>query len=292
MTSNADSFRVPVDPTNPGQFLACGGLLCLAEALRPGATGHFAEDGFQVSGLASFWHRLADLRFRCLGPNPDVAIPDDAMERAQRRSKRAEPKSEAKKAAQQKIRDLQNAALSVELDGQPLMSLDWWLEPGMQEIGFKTWAGGQVAQPHLEQMAAATAIKNEQEAWAPLPPTKKSGKPFYFDSRVSRLTSLDLGFSAEKFGSSFSPAVELLAMIGLQRFRPVTLERREWYGYATWPQPLTLMLAALAASTLAPELRSDCFRFPLVRRTGGKYKAFGPAESASFESTPPEITDA
>ena len=36
------SFALTVDPTNPGQFIACCGLLELAGRLRPGAEGWFA----------------------------------------------------------------------------------------------------------------------------------------------------------------------------------------------------------------------------------------------------------
>jgi CRISPR-associated protein Csx14 len=39
------SIRVNVDPTNPGQFFACCGLLELADRLWPGAEGWFADDG-------------------------------------------------------------------------------------------------------------------------------------------------------------------------------------------------------------------------------------------------------
>src|SRR5262245_36342044 len=39
------SISVNVDPTNPGQFFACCGLLELADRLWPGAEGWFASDG-------------------------------------------------------------------------------------------------------------------------------------------------------------------------------------------------------------------------------------------------------
>ena len=38
------SFSVNVDPTNPGQFFACCGLLELADRLWPGAEGCFAKE--------------------------------------------------------------------------------------------------------------------------------------------------------------------------------------------------------------------------------------------------------
>ena len=50
MTNPEPSIRVKVDPTNPGQFFACCGLLELADRLWPGAEGWFGvgEQVWQV----------------------------------------------------------------------------------------------------------------------------------------------------------------------------------------------------------------------------------------------------
>ena len=45
MSDPTPSIMVAVDPTNPGQFFACCGLLELADRLWPGAEGWFAVDG-------------------------------------------------------------------------------------------------------------------------------------------------------------------------------------------------------------------------------------------------------
>ena len=42
-------IRVNVDPTNPGQFFACCGLLELADRLWPGAEGWFEKGEFCVT---------------------------------------------------------------------------------------------------------------------------------------------------------------------------------------------------------------------------------------------------
>ncbi len=39
MSSENPSIRVNIDPTNPGQFFACCGLLELADRLWPGSEG-------------------------------------------------------------------------------------------------------------------------------------------------------------------------------------------------------------------------------------------------------------
>ena len=79
-------------------------------------------------------------------------------------------------------------------------------------------------------------------------------------------------------------------MIGLQIFRPIAAGtgRRGGYGYATWADPLPLPLAALAATGLAPTLADAGYQFPLVSRTGDKYKAFGLAERTSPDLNPKE----
>lgn len=43
------SIRINVDPTNPGQFFACCGLLELADRLWPGAEGWFEKGEFCVA---------------------------------------------------------------------------------------------------------------------------------------------------------------------------------------------------------------------------------------------------
>src|SRR5271168_908987 len=45
MSDPTPSITVAVDPTNPGQFFACCGLLELADRLWPGAEGLFGEGG-------------------------------------------------------------------------------------------------------------------------------------------------------------------------------------------------------------------------------------------------------
>src|SRR5216683_7363249 len=48
MAEPTPTIRVQVDPTNPGQFFACCGLLELAERLWPGAEGWFEGRQFCI----------------------------------------------------------------------------------------------------------------------------------------------------------------------------------------------------------------------------------------------------
>src|SRR5260221_583769 len=49
MNNPEPSIRVIVDPTNPGQFFACCGLLELANRLWPGAEGWFEGREFSIA---------------------------------------------------------------------------------------------------------------------------------------------------------------------------------------------------------------------------------------------------
>jgi hypothetical protein len=48
MNAVQPAIRIAVDPTNPGQFFACCGLLELADRLWPGAEGCFTVEDFCV----------------------------------------------------------------------------------------------------------------------------------------------------------------------------------------------------------------------------------------------------
>ena len=87
--------------------------------------------------------------------------------------------------------------------------------------------------------------------------------------------ALDLGFSpnAQGIPVATSPAMELLAAVGLQRFRPAMSSDRRSFTYATWSIPLASPIAACAASGagVAPILSRFCGH--VVNR--GQYAALG-----------------
>ncbi len=59
MTDPKPTIRVNVDPTNPGQFFACCGLLELADRLWPGAEGWFEKGEFRLRPVDDEAHPLA-----------------------------------------------------------------------------------------------------------------------------------------------------------------------------------------------------------------------------------------
>ena len=101
----------------------------------------------------------------------------------------------------------------------------------------------------------------------------KTLSPFYFDSRREG-TSLDLGFSPDEQDMSVEtyPAVESLALVGLQRFRPVADETSSTrsFVYTAWADSLPVTVAAAAACGIL-EVRS-CGRFRFTKPSrGGEY---------------------
>lgn len=239
------TVTIDVDVANPGQFLACCGLLELASRFDKETLGWFTKGRFHLHGtigeLLKHIHKMDVIPILDKDDNDPPSPP-------------------------------------VRL-GHPFgLILDWWQDETATRSGFKTWSGGQTVMGFIDGMRELMRRQTDQNTdLLSRISTVNKPKPFYFDSRLSRLTAIDMGFSTEKFTASFSPSVEFLTLVGLQRFRPITIKDRERYGYHTWEQPLPVRIAAAVAHGLTPNLSLQSFTFPLVVRTGGKYKAFGPA---------------
>src|SRR5215208_4249987 len=73
------SIRVAVDPTNPGQFFACCGLLELADRLWSGAEGSFSRDArtFYLAPLDGDGSSLGELLAALLDAPLDAREPDN-----------------------------------------------------------------------------------------------------------------------------------------------------------------------------------------------------------------------
>jgi CRISPR-associated protein Csb3 len=250
------SFSVNVDPTNPGQFFACCGLLELADRLWPGAEGWFGERGREFC-IACGEHSLAELI---------SAIAHATLVH----------------------KDASDSYSSPVRIGDPFrpIDIDWWTIDQTGARDLKVWAGT------MESYGIARAMQQAIRAAAfesadllqigmvvtnPDDPSKKK-EPFYFDARRSpNAHSLDVGFSANDLGltSTAHPAVELLCLIGIQVARPAFTNQKRIYDYSLWPIPLPANLI-LPASTGAMQIPgAQVFRFENWFRTGQKkHKAF------------------
>lgn len=249
------SFAVNVDPTNPGQFFACCGLLELADRLWPGAEGRFTN---------------RDREF-CLSSGGDLGALVGAIGRAQ--------------LVLVDESDIYSGRAKI---GHPFreLVLDWWHELGGRPDAkdLKVWAGT------MESCGIARAMQNAMRApefAAPqlfdvgcvaYTPEGDKKEPFYFDARRGpNAHSRDVGFSPNDLAltSTAYPAVELLCLVGLQRCLPARTREARIYDYHTWSEPLEPALLPAAASGLLPHIRTRGYRFENWFRTGQKkHKAF------------------
>ena len=248
----SDPIRINVDPTNPGQFFACCGLLELADRLWPGAEGWFEKGEFCISAkgtLAELVREIAATKLVQLDPEDATASP-------------------------------------IEI-GSPFrtLRLDWWHDERAGGKELKVWAGT------MESYRIACAMQNALRDERFLTPglfdvgliafdpenAEKKVEPYYFDARRGpNAHSRDVGFSPNDLGLTTTayPAVELLCLVGLQRCLPAKSEHRI-FDYFTWSKPI---LPELLRAVIPGELRmpgSRGYRFENWYRTGQKkHKAF------------------
>lgn len=253
------AFAVDADVTNPGHFFACCGILEVASRLWPQAEGWFEGASFHVSAEGdevSLDGLIATLRNSRLCPDGET-------------------------------NNEQFCPLRLELatEGGSVIRLDWWIEEAQGQAFPSTWAGQQkvttiskaMHRDAVEVEATRDWLNAAKVVYSPSDP-KKPVEPFYFDAR-RYADALDTGFSIDAIGGEVAayPAVEFLALIGLQRFRPRPVGgERLTYEYFIWHSPLAVSVAAGVASGVVPFPGSVGFRFRLLRRDDqGRYKAFG-----------------
>lgn len=231
---------LPVDPRNPGQVLACCGVLELLQRL---------------AGPVRSWFQLADPP--CFYLEAGEGTVRSAVEKL--------------KSCPVACGDDDTLTLLEPLS----LRLDWWTERSAGAIVPKTWAGG--VRPRSFFPAYQQALQPEthkpSEWWDALV-SLDSASPG-LDPREYTHT-LDTGFSSYdlKIRSSTYVYVQVLALIGLQRFRP-TPEARHTFSYALWQDPLLPAVAALAFAGQSPLGRGVGFAFRLrARDQENRYKAF------------------
>jgi len=291
MMRPASSFAVTVDVTNPGQFFACCGLLEVAHGLWPGTEGWFDGSDFKIAVPAEY--EGATLGY-LLGKLAQCEISGlSEQERKELRTLDAERKRVRRLAPgkEERRRELgvQARAGAVRL-GEPLsLLLNWWRTD--DEMTPKTWAGLQelhkiarAAQDAISMIAEPTSMFSHSRVLR-MPREYCSGKadhakpvePFYFDARRFA-HALDAGFSldVQNAESIAHPAVELLCLIGLQRFRPTAGPVRWSFDYWIWSYPLTALVAAPVMCGVVSNHDRKGYRFRLRFRDDQKrYKAFG-----------------
>lgn len=294
------SISVRVDPTNPGQFFACCGLLELADRLWQGAEGWFDEPGTNFflrsvsAGAVTSPTTLFTNISRCSLKNGMTEL---QLQRRQDlpsiRKRVSEPLEIEKLDEEKKILDTLWREAPISLLEPFNMRLDWFLDKRAGGSIFKTWAGQQsVAEISFElQAALRDDVWNGTTAdeWL-TKSTNVDGLPFNFDSNLATVGSdLDLGFSLDPLRASkasiipvpIRPLLEFLAFVGLQRFRPLeigeNLPRRDRrYRFASWSDPSPPQIASAWACCVTGSPDSWVSEFKLLYRT--EYlKSFLPA---------------
>lgn len=256
------AIRVRADPTNPGQFFACCGLLELADRLWNGAEGWF-DDG-------AFYLRPRDTN-PSVGPTLGGLLGSIAS------------------APLQQIDLNDDFASPIEIPLPFGLRLDWWTDNRAGGKLLKVWAGRmgsiRIARAMLNMLQRpecqnetlfdyATVVYDPMEAG-------KKVEPFYFDARRGASSqAIDIGFATDSLQMTTAayPAVEFLCLVGLQRFRTMPTATRRVFEYHTWTLPLTTHVASSAVCGLLPQVGSRGFRFENAFRTDQrKHKAFTPA---------------
>ena len=247
------TIRVKVDPTNPGQFFACCGLLELADRIWDEAQGWFQPGEFRISvggELAGLMRIVSRVDLIQLDREDDTSSPIEIV--------------------------LPSGSLR----------LDWWLDERAGGKELKVWAGT------MESVRIARAMQHAIRdgrfqgpdlfdvgliAYDPDNPSKKV-EPFYFDARRGpNAHSRDVGFSPNdlQMTTTAFPAVEFLCLVGLQRGLPARSTRARVFEYYTWTTPVPPALVPAAVCGLLPCCGRLGYRFENWYRTGQrKHKAF------------------
>ena len=283
MSTPEPSIRIKVDPTNPGQFFVCCGLLELADRLWPGAEGWFAEREFCIACLGAL-HEVFDALVACRLTN--MMTKDQHVRFRQITAMKVkERKSTPGVEEEEKRLGALLRESPIVLDGPFDIRLDWFTDAYAGGSRFKTWAGRQSVLDISTSMKDAlenTAWRNEDCLTFS---ATKCGLPFNFDSDLGgQGGAIDVGFSFDplaasaltRIDSSARPALELLAFIGLQRFRPAEVKGENRFLYCAWNRPLPIQVAMPAVCGALPIAGADMYEFRLLYRT--KYlKSFLPA---------------
>jgi CRISPR-associated protein Csx14 len=254
---------VAVDPTNPGQFFACCGLLELADRLWPGAEGWFAEGAreFNIACKGTLRELLAVL----------VMDPPTVIERLECNGLEVAPII---------------APLAFSFDGGSTTSLvlDAWtriaLVKGTAQVisnpPWNFWSGQQTSMRIWTGLRAELVSQLGQLTPDDFPGLLsqrllQKGR-FGFDPGPA-WNALDVGFSLNEHSIEVesSPATEMLAAVGLQRFRPAMNDARDGFDYFTWHSPSSPAVAAAAMAGAVRDRRTLRFRGSVTTR--GQYAA-------------------
>lgn len=262
MSAGHAPIRLAVDPANPGQFFACCGVLELAERLFGSAEGWFQQGAFHVNTNGGLFEILSAL----VESEPDeigeaaVGVPVKRL------------------IAPLRLCLGNGRGNSITLDSWMVVRLEKGEPVALANPPWNFWSGQQTSGRIWRDLRAAfalqlTKIAPEQLENLFFERALLSGR-FGFDPGPA-WNALDVGFSPNEQGIDVasSAAVELLAAVGVQRFRPNMHEDRQSFSYATWGKPLPPCVAAAAACGVVLVRPLALYRGRVISR--GSYAALG-----------------
>ncbi len=256
MNDKQPNIKIAVDLTNPGQFFACCGLLELADRLWPGTKGWFDSAYFCITcpdggSIRLLLQAITRSTISNTMSGSQSARLDDlsAMSKKQRE---VTPGLEDEKKALESLR----REAPIVLKGPIAFCIDWYRDESSGGSRFKTWAGQQSVLDIARAMHRGMADAHSGSDLSLWNNVRGIGLPFNFDSDLGgQGSALDIGFSFDPLAGSETtriqgtcrPALELLCFIGLQRFRPREIPRKNRFIYATWNIPLLPSVASAVA---------------------------------------------
>ncbi len=256
-----EDLQIRLDPLNPGQFFACCGLFELLGMEEPGLLGCFVLDPKRP--------RVANFRVQSARDSEQLGL----VLRRLREAGVAFPNEEIEPPVRPTVISYEKSELTI----------DWWLDEFREKTtSIKCWAGQVTTRRLFEELRPLLDIESTCEDL--FERSAFTSSLFGVDPR-SAWNTLDLGFSPNehKVASTIFPAVEVLAAIGLQYFRPDSRDRSA-VRYSLWKDPLPASVARLAFCAPWDGMAVENFVFEICKR-GQSYKYFSFAKSVEKESS-------
>lgn len=239
------SISIPINPANPAEFFGACGLLELSSR-------HSAAEGWFDAESEDVFHLTTD---EAAGDPVSAAL-------------------HMLKTARSALTETQKGDSPLTIQAPVDMRLDWWTDS--KSPALKTFAGQQKSVDIYGNLLRETSANLSEEMvgeelWSAVNPGVKG---LGFDAYRS-WTALNMGFSLNELRAKqhqsppCHPAIELLAMIGLQRMRP--LANSDGIEYWTWDAPLS---ASVAGAAVAGQVE-----FAKLRRYEARFQKFGQNKS-------------
>ncbi len=247
-TGPVAEVRVRLDPRNPGQFYACCGLLELAALEDPDILSAFSPE--QGRPRVHWFSLRGDL-------------PENFLTDSLRRLKQLHPDFDTNSEA-----GVSPAKLPF---GSYTLELDWWLDEFRgRTASIKCWAGQVTTRGLFEELLGLLDLTSTGLDLFEKSQLTKS--KFGVDPRAA-WNACDYGYSPNEHGKDSATfiAVEVLAAIGLQSFRPVVQRKTRRAAYHLWTGELPACLARTASFAPWDGLPHFAFEFSIASR-GQSYK--------------------